>query len=36
MWSSVTVDLFSFACGMVIGIVLFIAFLPLFLRVRGD
>ena len=36
MPSSVTIDLLSFAIGAVIGIVLFIAFLPLFLHVRGD
>jgi hypothetical protein len=36
MPTSVTIDLLSFAAGMVIGIVLFIACLPLFLHVRGE
>ena len=34
--SQVTIDLLSFGCGMVVGIVLFIAALPLFMRAQRD
>jgi hypothetical protein len=36
MPTAVTVDLVSFALGMAFGIVLFIACLPIVLRVRGE
>jgi hypothetical protein len=36
MPTAVTIDLLSFGAGMVVGIILFIACLPLVLRARGE